>query len=619
MKIIRGIILTAIITLWSCSSDQPSVATEDLATERTTHLNKLLRYSVVLMDSSDFQRASTLLDSLKSVAISENDNVLLSGVLNNQGNLSYRLGDFDKSIPLIEASLTLDKELGDSSAMGAKLKNIGISYKEQGKFQIAIRNYRESLNIVKALNDSNEIASLNNSIGNLYNDLDNHEESLHHYSQALATWTALKLNGKIVLALGNKGNALLGLGRIEEAIEVYKQTLDLKRPLGQKYSIAITLNNLGEAFIKNGRYSEAEEHLLESLRLREEVGRRDGIAIVANNLADLETKRGRFRIAQEWLNRAKLIIDETGAADKKLENLKLQRELFAKVGQYEKAFRVDILYDEMNQTAFKEQVVEVNKLQYDYDLEQEEQAKELAESQLKVSEAERQSEQIRNRVQSYIIIATLLLVTVVSYFALKLRKKNNHIENLMRELHHRVKNHLGMISGMFGAQSEQGTVSSADLLEEAKTRVEAVNGIHRRLYRQDEYEFVNMEEYFTELVDNSALVFGLYRSIQKELNIDSEPLEIDKAISVGLIANEVLTNSFKYGLQNTEKPLLKIVLEKAAKGYRMVIFNNAAPDQKPITESTGFGKELIKRLTANLKGESKTTQQNGFQFELTFP
>lgn len=624
MKIIRGIILTVLFIISSCSSGEHSVANKNTTKERADELNKLLRYSVSLMDSSEYEIAAVLLDSLESVALLDDNKTLLSGVLNNQGNYHYRLGDFEESIHLIEASLELDNEFGDSTSIGAKLKNIGISYKAQGNQQKAIRYYRESLIIFNELQDSMEVASLNNSIGNVYNSLKNYGQALSHLNTAEAIWNRLEEKNKLVFALGNKGNALLGIGKADEAINIYKQALLIKRQIGKKSSTAITLNNLGEAYLKQNRFLDAEKQFLESIQLREESGQRAGIALVANNMANLEIQKKDYRASQNWLNKAKQIIEETGATDKKLENLRLQRELFAQTGKYKSAYEIDILYDQINETAFKEQVVEVNEIQYEYDLDQEEKAKELAESKYEVSEANAKVQQFRSQIQRYIILVAALVITLIGYFAYNLRKKNRHIENLIRELHHRVKNHLGMISGMFGAQTEVGSIrvgsiSNTDLLEEAKTRVEAVNGIHRRLYRQDEYEFVNMQEYLTELVDNSALVFGLFNKIEKQLEIQNEPLEIDKAISVGLIANEVLTNAFKYGLQTTEQPMLKIVLEKALKGYRMIIFNNAKPNEQPITESTGFGKELIKSLTDNLKGHSHTTQQNGFRFELTFP
>lgn len=619
IKSVLQIVLITLCTVFSCEISQDKTSTQEKSNRHRDTINSLLSQSVEVINIEDYSRAEEILNHALELANESRDSLSLSDVWNNIGLLKYQTDQHDSSIAAYQKALIIAREVKRLDKEAIILKNLGISYKKKNLNELAIISYRDALLIAESQNDSNEVASINNGIGVLYNNLRNYTKSLDHSSRALSIWTAMGKKDKMMIAMGNKGNALLGLKRVDEALDTYQKTLELKKSYASKYSLAITLNNLGEAFAEKGELSAAEKQYLKSIDLRREVNKLANISLVENNLAELAMKQKNYGTAQKRLNQSKLILREYPASDNELENTRLQKELYALIGKFRMAYETDLKYDSLKQINFDEEIIKVKDQQYTYDLDQEEKAKELFRARLESSETLRESQRLRTQVQTYALIIIILIAITIGYLALKLRMKNNHIENLMRELHHRVKNHLGMISGMFGAQSEQGTVSSADLLEEAKTRVEAVNGIHRRLYRQDEYEFVNMEEYFTELVDNSALVFGLYRSIQKELNIDSEPLEIDKAISVGLIANEVLTNSFKYGLQNTEKPLLKIVLEKAAKGYRMVIFNNAAPDQKPITESSGFGKELIKRLTANLKGESKTTQQNGFQFELTFP
>ncbi len=620
MKLAINIILLCSLLIHSCSQSKSAPQLSQDYSESITELRRLLDESDTLLDKNDLKGANGVLMEAERLSRNLNDSSTLAGIWNNIGVLQSKTGNQDSSIVAYEISIQIARELKDLYREAITLKNLAISYKAKGEFQKALSNYIESLEIMMSRENLAEIASINNGIGNIYNSLHDYEKALSYLEKAREIWSALDLPHKTVLAMGNLGNALLGLERVDEAIDIYEQTLELKRSIGKKSSIAITLNNLGEALIIKGEYTQAEKQFLESIQLREEANRRSGVSLVSNNLAALEILRGNYVEAQGWINNAKTILEKYPSSDRELENMRLQRELFAKKGNYKKAYETDLVYDQLKQTRFDDEVVKVKDEQFAFDIYQEEKAKELAQSKLAVSEKDRASQSFKSQVLTYAIIASLIIVIVVSYLALKLRKQNRHIENLMRELHHRVKNHLGMISGMFGAQTEQGNVSSADLLEEAKTRVEAVNGIHRRLYRQDEYEFVNMQEYLTELVDNSALVFGLYHNIQKELNIDTEPLEIDKAISVGLIANEVLTNGFKrLHLQKTEAPYLKIALEKAVKGYRMVIFNNAKEVEEPISESTGFGSELIRRLTANLHGESKTTQQNGFQFELTFP
>lgn len=610
--------LYLLIVLASCSNNQEISKEIAPASKTRLLLDSLLDKSLSQIGAADFNQAKETLSQTQELSITAYDTLSLSSTLNNLGLIEYRLGNYQKGISFYVTALNLDKSLGDSARIGRRLKNIGICFRKLGSYEIAIRYYLEALNIAEVLGNEAEIASVNNSLGILYNSLENHSRAYESFSISRNLW---KKNDpkKYVIVLSNIGNALLGLNKPTEAAEVYQEALRLKRNTNNESSISITLNNLGEAYSDQGQFTLARKCFSEALIIKERVADKNGVAIVSNNLATLELILENYESAESWLKKSKSLSEEVESRDIQMEYFRLSTVLNKKTGNFEKALEFEGQYYQMKESLFNDQIVQVKDLQFQFDLNEKETAKATAESLLVESE-EREIEQSRkNQIQILIIVGVLLIAALIGHFALKLRKQNGHIENLIRELHHRVKNHLGMISGMFGAQSQETAITNTDLLEEARTRVEAVNGIHRRLYRQDEYEFVNMQEYLTELVDNSALVFGVFHNIEKHLDIQSEPMEIDKAISVGLIANEVLTNAFKYGLQKTEKPVLKIVLEKAVKGYRMLIYNNAPPNSEPISESTGFGKELIKRLTDNLKGESNTTEQNGFHFELTFP
>lgn len=602
------------------------LAIQSKTDNQRSRVKRELNRSLELMDAEKYEEARNNLDSLYAKAISENDSFLISGTLGNLGYLTYELGNFQESILFYEQSLNIDFLLGDSINAAGNLRAIGICNKQLGRFDNALSYYQDALDIVLQLNLTREEASIANSIGNLYHEIERYELSYEYISQAQRIWQELSDSTRSSYALSNMGNALLGLGRTDDAIEAYNRSLELKHLVGTNSSIAITLSNLGEAYFKRKQFAEAREYYLKSLRLREEAGQTNRVAIVCHNLANLELDQNNYTKAQNWLDKASGIIEETESQDNRLENLKIQKILYERVGQFKKALKTDSAYDQLRQVIFDKQVVNVQKLQYEFDLERKDQERERIQTRLDLVAAESRAQKARSQIQILIIIVTILAVVIISYFAYSLRKKNRHIENLIRELHHRVKNHLGMISGLFGAQTGLSMADSA-VLDEAKMRVEAVQGIHRRLFL-DEYEFVNMQEYLEELVDNNALVFGLFNRIDKQMVIREQVLEIDKALSVGLIANEVLTNAFKafkYGIQETKKPVLRIVLERAVKGYKtkgykMIIFNNASTNASTDKSSGGgFGGELISRLAQNLKGHIRIIKEGGFQFELTFP
>lgn len=615
MKGYGKIILAVFLVCMACDNQSAQKASTLIKHANEQLLRNLLDSSAYFIAQERYDDAKSILDSARLLAYEVNSDSLLAISLNNTGSLNYWIGNYGRSISYYEKALDIDRVFRDSTGMVIRLKNIGISYKQQGDFESAIKYYQEALEIVKFTNQVAEEASINNSIGNLLNSLDRYERALPFLVLAEDLWLYEGDSLKSTYALGNQGNSFLGLGKIQEAVECHMKALNIKQRIASKTSIAITLNNLGETYSEVGNYNRAIEYFQLSLNLRSEIGEIRGVAIVCQNLANLEIESGRPAKARNWLNRAEEIVNREGIADLKIENLRLKKALFAKTEDYKNAFIASEMYNDLKQSKFNKQVIEVSEQQFQYNLEQEEKEKVAIQGLLLLSQEREKTRIIQSQVQQYIIIAAILAIIIVGYFAYTLRKKNRHIENLIRELHHRVKNHLGMISGMFGAQTGLSIADTA-VLDEAKTRVEAVNGIHRRLYRQDEYEYVNMKEYLEELVDNNALVFGLFNKIEKHFEIHEQIMDIDKAISVGLIANEVLTNAFKYGLQDTHEPVLKIVLEKALKGYKMIIFNNAEADK---SNGGGFGGELINRLAQNLKGQIQVIKDGGFQFELTFP
>ena len=610
MRIIQFIIGFLILVTISCNVDSTG-SLHHSSFEEEQGLKDLLDSSASLIRKEKYNGAILVLDSALKLAINVANDSLLAITHNNTGSLDYWLGNYSRSIRHYERALLLDRESGDSSGMAIRLKNLGLCYSKKGEFETSVDNYLESLSIVRFTNQKSEEASLNNSLGNVLNQLELFKRGLEHLVEAETIWRGLGDSLRVSFALGNQGNSFLGLGEFDKAISSHEQALEIKEHVASKSSISISLNNIGEVYFKLGRYDLAQNYFLRSLELRSQKGEVKGVAIVLHNLASIAIQQKRFKETIKYLRRADEIAHSESLKDIRVENLRLQKMMYAKMGEFQKAFEVDSEYDELKEIAFSTQVVKVQELE----LEQEENYKEAYKSQFELSEVRRGRQAFQSRVQQVIIIAAILAIIIVGYFAYTLRQKNRHIENLIRELHHRVKNHLGMISGMFGAQTDLSIADTA-VLDEAKTRVEAVNGIHRRLYRQDEYEYVNMKEYLEELVDNNALVFGLFNRIEKHFEIHEQIMDIDKAISVGLIANEVLTNAFKYGLQDTQKPMLKIVLEKALKGYKMVIFNNAETDK---SAGGGFGGELINRLALNLKGQIQIIKEGGFQFELTFP
>jgi two-component sensor histidine kinase len=192
----------------------------------------------------------------------------------------------------------------------------------------------------------------------------------------------------------------------------------------------------------------------------------------------------------------------------------------------------------------------------------------------------------------------------------------------MKELHHRVKNNLAIVSSLLSMQSNRlEDKNAAKAVREGQMRVQAMSLIHQRLYKTDDVSTVNIKDYFTELAESLMQAYG-YSSDDFELTIEvkNPALDVDLAIPLGLIVNELITNSFKYAYEGIERPSLSIYLKNDKDITLKIQDNGIGIDEKLVSQkSNSFGQKLIKGLSKQLKGTYKFENNHGTYFELNIP
>jgi two-component sensor histidine kinase len=204
----------------------------------------------------------------------------------------------------------------------------------------------------------------------------------------------------------------------------------------------------------------------------------------------------------------------------------------------------------------------------------------------------------------------------------KIRKQEGHLNYLMKELHHRVKNNLQIVSSLLNLQSARIEDPMArKALMEGQHRIEAMSLIHQKLYQTKTTSRVNIQEFIAELSENLMYAYGYKaHNFNLQLQVAVKELEADIAIPVGLILNEVVTNAFKYAYKNVTGPALHISLQQQANKLQLTIGDNG----RELTEtawkySTSFGRQLILSLTRQLEGSMQLNCSTGSIFTFTFP
>jgi two-component sensor histidine kinase len=195
-------------------------------------------------------------------------------------------------------------------------------------------------------------------------------------------------------------------------------------------------------------------------------------------------------------------------------------------------------------------------------------------------------------------------------------------EWMLKEIHHRVKNNLQVISSLLTNQSNylRDPLASA-AIRESRNRVQAMALIHQRLYQTDTLARVNMAAYVREIVNSLLESFDRFDTVTTQLNVAALELEISLATPLGLIVNEAVTNVLKYAFHPTGRGTLTIALsEGLAHHYRLTIADDGVglPPDFDLDQSHSLGLTIIKGLSTQIGGDLRIESTNGVRVSLQF-
>ncbi|SMD31858.1 Two-component sensor histidine kinase, contains HisKA and HATPase domains [Reichenbachiella faecimaris] len=245
----------------------------------------------------------------------------------------------------------------------------------------------------------------------------------------------------------------------------------------------------------------------------------------------------------------------------------------------------------------------------------------------------------------YIVILVIIIMVIVRLNARRLIRKNVELEatikervkeiekqkdiiaksliekeSLLKEIHHRVKNNLQIIASLLYLQS--GKFENEDfkrVLEEGQGRVRSMALIHQKLYENDDLKSIPFDEYLTELVGEIRASFGM---VQIQLNVEAKDIffDVDTAVPLGLIVNELATNAFKYAFAKVPKGSFSISLTQEGNRYMLSVKDDGQgiPDEIDIKKTKSLGLRLVRMLSQQLEGDFVFESKDGTNFSLTF-
>lgn len=203
-----------------------------------------------------------------------------------------------------------------------------------------------------------------------------------------------------------------------------------------------------------------------------------------------------------------------------------------------------------------------------------------------------------------------------------LEERNTEKEVMLKEIHHRVKNNLAVVSGILQVQASYSNDQLLkQVLNDCTNRIKSMGLVHESLYRYENFSAIDFNQYLKTLTDQIKNSFpDNPQKIEVKLNIDNIELELTKAIPCGLLITEVMTNIFKHAFKGRQEGIIEIKFIKSNSHYELTIRDNGIGfDIEAHSNKNGLGLSLINAFASQLGGNYAFKSENGSEFKIIFP
>lgn len=542
-----------------------------------------------------------------------------------------------------ELALQFLKQTRENEMLAKAYKTLGFDLSLMQRFSEAEEAYFEGLDLVEKFGFEKLKFSIYASLSNLYSSTKDFNSALKYGEMVVDQYTKDQNTHPLIRALISLNDLYVKMGEPEKALPLINRALELVDDLPEKYQNSEKYNVLawrGKTLRALNRYDEALADFQFSWNGMKEIYGAERVDGWKGDIGSIHFLKGEYATAIPFL---KGYIDHL--RDKKVHNAEeLKNHYYWLAESYLKTGKPALAYQYLNEgkdiavNGMDQEISALkNELRVKYETEQKD--KTIA------TQSEQIEQQKRIQILSVLIGVLLLILAGVLYLAFaKNRKKNNQLEELnanlevtntqldkrnrenellLKEIHHRVKNNLEIVSSLLELQSsiiDDPTVQEA--VNSSKSRVYSMGIIHQKLYQSDQLTTVEMRDYLINLSENISNLFSPDGKIKIECNMPELVLDVDTAMSVGLIANEVLTNSFKYAFEGKNEGKIEINMKPEGPDEDNIELqikdNGIGRDNDKPSKGTGFGTMLIELLTKQLGGTLTYKVDNGTMVSLFF-
>ena len=516
---------------------------------------------------------------------------------------------------------------GDSSEIARSKNFFGLQAATAGDHYRAISEYEDALVWYEALRDTMMIGMMHNNIGAAYEFQADREKSIEYFGIAHKYFEMAGQEEWAFFTKFNIAEQYYAQDRLLEAEPIYQEAMPYFKEEGYYNQVVQSQVKLAKINLMMVGAAEAIE-LTEQIMIDERVTDKATLVMYEVLYCEVLTELDRLSEAYPHCNRAVRIADDFGAQKERASAYSTMYYYLKKKGQFEEALGIHEQLMALNDSvvnAMKDKQI-VNLLTK-YEIREKE--KEIGVKDLQLEQRENEADYFR----LLLILVGVLMVGAVIFTLSRLRtnqklrgqkeviqKSLNDRELLLREIHHRVKNNLQVISSILSIQSRDINDEAAlQAINEARSRVKSMALIHQDLYGDDNLRGIRAQPYITKL---SNSLFSTYRidknRVRLHTDIQDLLIDVDTTVPLGLILNELVTNSLKYAFPDDREGDIFVEFREVDDTLRMHVWDNGIgiPEEKEEASKESFGMKMIRAFSKKLDATWEINGEEGTSVSL---
>lgn len=600
----------------------------------------LLRAYIHLLEGKNEQVISEIEKIQKRLKSYYYEDLYLNSIYIESMALNYK-GQIDKSIQLLSATLQKIPDSRHPKDLARIYFSLGQSYGFKYDISNAIKYMKKAIEYYKKAKFDSGVFTCYNEICYGYMRIGNYDKALY-YSNQLKSYANAE-STKYTQYITN-GQLYFYLKKYDQAIDFLKKGLEINTKLKDDINRPLILVFLVKCYVEK----KDTNNLFLICRSKVSSGATSFKQqfVFDYGLASAYFINKNYKEANRYVDSINARLEKGADAwiteDEFIILYKLTAEVKSVLGDFKQAYQYQRKYIERYKS-YEENLKSQNALQLQDELDsyvKDNKISELTVTKQK-NKIEIQRQQYYKLIYGIAAIFLGIISIIVIWFYRKIRIKNKIIsdnadtillqnneikenlavkELLLKEIHHRVKNNLQIVMNLLKIQARESTLNSIeDFVKKGQARILTISLIHENLYSHEQLDKIDLKKYLVDLVHNlKSFVDFDQQDIEINMTIDEIYFDIQNAVPLGLIINELLTNSFKHAFKNVQNGQINITLKQTLDNNYELTYSDSGPgfviEEK---NSKSLGVDLIYQLTKQLHGTIHKDATQSSKFVIT--